>query len=436
MALAPDFTNAPWWWEDRSPREDMPDPAVPPMADVVVIGGGVTGLEAARALAAGGRDVVICEAGVPGEGASSRNAGQIGRNFKNAYSKMKAGWGIDVARGVFEELQEAYDAVANLGAEDPDRIGWRPCGRVIAGMTEPQVARLQAEYELRARDLGETVEVLGRDEIRAEMHSDLYLGGIRLPNNGTIQPALYTRVLEDRAVTAGARVLPYTPVTGLDREAKGFTVTTPRGRITARDVVVATNGYSGAAIPAIRKRLLPITSYMIATERLSPNHVSKVLSEARTYHDARRRSHFFTVADRGRRILMGGRTGTIHRSERATLARLADDFRFIFPELADVSITHGWSGRCSAPMDLFPRFGVLEGMHFALGYSFSGMAMGPHLARKVAGLILDPDAPPQSHFAREGFPVYPPLMRSALTTAVVTQWYAEADRPKSAKRRI
>ena len=436
MALGPDFINKPWWWEDRAPRTDLPDPIVPAKADVVIIGGGVTGLEAARALVSGGRDAVVCEAGVPGEGASSRNAGQIGRNFKNSYSKMKAGWGSDIARGVFDELQEAYDAVAALGAEEPDAIGWRQCGRIVAGMTEAQTARLQDEYALRARDLGETVELLDRDAMRAEMQSDLYQGGIRLPNNGTVQPALYTQVLEARALAAGARILPYTPVSGLDREVGGFTVTTPRGQIAARNVIVATNGYSGAAVPAIRQRLLPITSYMIATERLSPNRLAQALSGVRTYHDARRRSHFFTVADEGRRILIGGRTGTLHRSERATLARLAEDFRFIFPDLSDVQISHGWSGRCAAPMDLFPRFGELDGLHYALGYSFSGMAMGPHLARKLAAMILNPDSPPPSHFARSEFSKYPPLARSALTTALVTQWYAEADRPKGLTRRI
>jgi glycine/D-amino acid oxidase-like deaminating enzyme len=436
MPIARDFAVYPWWWEDRRPTRSTEVADVPTSADVVVVGGGVTGLEAARALAAGGRDVVLCESGGIGDGASSRNAGQIGRNFKNSYSKMKKMWGPERARGVFDELQQAFDAVEALGEEYGEEIGWRRCGRIIAGMSPELAASLQTEYELRARELGEGVEVLSRDELRNEMHSDLYHGGIRLPNNGAVQPALYTQVLERRAVEAGAHILPHTAVIGIIRDSDRFTVATARGQIRARNVVIATNGYSGRAVPEVRKRLLPITSYMIATERMSPNRVQAILANARTYHDNRRRSHFFTVADEGRRILMGGRTGTIHRSEHSTLAALADDVTYIFPELQSVTFSHGWSGRCSAPLDLFPRFGELDGMHYALGYSFSGMAMGPHLARKVAQMILTPDAPPESYFARESFRPFPPFTRTALTTAIITQWYAEADRPRGLKRRI
>lgn len=436
MTLAREFKQTPWWWEDRSAAAATPNDSIPRKADVVIIGAGVTGLEAARALVTGGRHVVICEAGNVGEGASSRNAGQIGRNFKHTYSKLKKERGADEARAVFGELQDAYDAVEALGKQYGDRIGWRTCGRVIGAMSEELAAKLHTEYELRALDLGEHLDILSRDEIRGEMQSDLYHGGVRLPQNGMIQPAKYSQVLEERARKAGATILPGTPVISVASDPPGFEVTTSRGAIAARNVVVATNGYSGKAVPAIQKRLLPITSYMIATEQLSPNKVATILSGARTYHDNRRRSHYFTVADNGRRILMGGRTGTIHRSERGTLEKLAQDLHFIFPELEGVSITHGWSGRCSAPMDLFPRFGELGGMHYVLGYSFSGMAMGPHLARKVAECILHPGRDVQSHFARPHFNPFPPFTRTLLSTAIVTQWYAEADRPKGMNRRL
>jgi glycine/D-amino acid oxidase-like deaminating enzyme len=436
MSLAQDFVQKPWWWQDRDEYDGGVHAALPATADVVVIGGGVTGLEAARALADGGRDVVVLEAGRIGNGASSRNAGQIGRNFKNAYSKMKEMWGPDAARGVFDELQEAYDAVEALGLVYGDRIGWRESGRIIGAMSASLAEKLHREYQLRAEDLGEKLDILSRDQIREEMQSDLYHGGVRLPHNGAIQPALYTDVLAERAKSAGASIREHVSVEGVRREGKTFAVRTPHGQITARNVIVATNGYSGNAIPAIKARLLPITSFMIATEPMSSNRMSKVLASAATYHDNRRRSHYFTVADGGRRILMGGRTGTIHRSTLGTLRRLAEDIRFIFPELGDVAITHGWSGRCAAPMDLFPRFGELDGMHYALGYSFSGMAMGPHLARKVAQMILTPDAPPHSYFAREQFKPFPIITRSSLSTALITQWYAEADRPGGMKRRI
>ena len=436
MPLDPGFVERPWWWGARDRPDDPPDVGIPSVVDVVVIGGGVTGMEAARALAAGGRDVIVCDSGVPGEGGSTRNAGQIGRNFKTPYTKLKTMLGAPAAKGVFDELQDAYDELAELGERDPARIGWRQCGRVIGAMSPALAQKLQAEYAIRAAELGENVQLLDRDEIRAEMQSDLYHGGVRLPDNGAIQPALYHQALQRRAVEAGAAVLSHTPVIGVARHGDRFEVHTARGTVRTRNVVVATNGYSGAAVPAIRRRVLAITSYMIATERLSTNLVAKALANGRTYHDNRRRSHFFTVADDGRRILMGGRTGTAHRSRPWLYNALAADMAFILPELESAAITHGWSGRCAAPLDLFPRFGVLDGMHYALGYSFSGMAMGPHLARKLATMILAPDVTPKSQFARPAFKAFPAPLRGPWTAGLLTQWYAEADRPAGMKRKI
>jgi glycine/D-amino acid oxidase-like deaminating enzyme len=169
------------------------------------------------------------------------------------------------------------------------------------------------------------------------------------------------------------------------------TVATPRGQIAARNVIVATNGYSGPAIPAIRQRLLPIKSYMLATERLSPNQVAQSCRTDGPITTTRRRSHFFTVADEraahpdGRPDRDDPPLGTW-----ATLGAAGRRHRASsFPSSARCPRSP-MAGRGAArhPWTCFPRFGELDGMHYALGYSFSGMAMGPHLARKVALSIL------------------------------------------------
>ena len=431
-----DFRQTPFWWDARRRSTPGTETNLPRQVDVLVIGAGVTGVEAGRVLAAGGRDVLVLDARTPGLGATARNAGQIGRNFKHPYSILKATHGKSFALGVFAELQEAYDSVEALGSAQPRETGWRVSGRVIGAMSPAHNDRLQREYALRAAELGEVVEHLDRDAIREEMNSELYVGGVRLPNNGTLQPALYHQLLETRARTAGARIEGDTPVTSLARTHSGHEASTPSGRIQARHVVVATNGYTGKVAPALAKRLLPITSYMLATEPLSPNRVAKALAGQRTYHDNRKRSHFFTVTGDGRRILMGGRTGTITFDERRLLRRLHGDLLAIMPELEGTRISHGWSGRCAAPYDVFPRFGEIEGIHYALGYSFSGMAMGPHLGRKVAALILGDSTAAASHFARPTFPIIPRLVRGPWTVHAMLGWQTWRERPRTFTRRM
>jgi glycine/D-amino acid oxidase-like deaminating enzyme len=434
--FAPDFKLQPFWLDGRGPIPPSSDDPFPNRVDVVVVGAGVTGVEAGRALAERGRDVLVLDAGEPGEGASSRNAGQIGRNFKHAYSQLKANFGMATAQGFFDELQQAYDSVKRAGENDPDAFEWRECGRVIGAMTTSHLERLHREYSLRASDIGEAVELLGRADAQAELRSELYAGAIRLLRNGSVQPSRYHRFLWNGALRAGARVVGHTPVSGIRREADGFAVTTSRGVVRCKQVLIATNGYSGSAMPWIQRRLLPINAYVVMTEALTADKIAAALPGLRTYHDNRRRSHFFTVSASGNRILMGGRTGSFVRNLRAMAAELHGDLQFILPSLEDVRLSHAWTGRCAAPFDLFPRFGEKDGMFYALGYSFSGMAMGPHLARKVAALMVGDLEGAHSLFARPTFPRVPFVARGPWTEPVVTGWWGWADRPKGIARGI
>jgi glycine/D-amino acid oxidase-like deaminating enzyme len=435
MIFTEDFKLTPYWWEKRESSMQA-DCNLPKAADVVVIGAGVTGVEAARTLAEGGRDVLVLDAGLPGEGASSRNAGMIGRNFKHSYSGLKASHGQEVAKGFFAEMQEAYNVVRDLGRANPEAFDWREDGRIIGAMSPALFDKLRKEYELRAHEIGEVVDVLDSRDMQTEMGSSCYSGGIRLPLNGAIQPARYHQFLTRRAIVAGATILSKTSVTAVDREKTGFTVRTGRGAVTCKQVLVATNGYSGSAVPAIRRRLLPINAFMVATEDISENLIRATLPRLRTYHDNRRRSHFFSVSPDGKNILLGGRTGNLGLNLKALAAKLHGDLLHIFPDLAETRLSHAWHGRCAAPIDAFPRFGELDGLYYALGYSFSGMAMGPHLGRKAAFRMLGRIAAAQSCFARPDFPKVPFVARTPITMPMVLGYYAWADRPSTLGRRM
>jgi len=355
-----DFREHPYW-RDALPAQEYTSTAdaIPRSADVVVVGAGLTGVSAAWELANAGRDVVALDAGEPGAGASSRNAGMLGRYFKHSF--------------------------------------------------------------------GEQVKFISASE-SIELGSQRYHGGVHVLDNGSLQPALYVRAMRGRAERAGARIVGHCPVAAIVRDRHGFEAVTPRGTLRARDVLVATNGYTSELTPWLVKRLIPIDAYMIATEPLSEDLLRGLLPAHRTYLDNRRNSNYMQRSPDGKRLLFGGRTG--HRPP--TLRRLAvdlyRDMRFLFPQLEGVKITHAWTGRCAATADLFPHTGVHDGMHYALGYCFSGNAMAPYLATKAAKRILgSPDA--HTIFAKDDFPRVPWPARQARLMPLVMRYYEWMDRP-------
>ncbi|MFM0653549.1 NAD(P)/FAD-dependent oxidoreductase [Paraburkholderia sediminicola] len=436
--LTDDFRQAPFWWDAIvSASASIQDAPLPRQVDVVVVGAGLTGVEAARALAVAGRRVIVVDAGTPGRGASTRNAGQIGRNFKHSFGALCESVGMDLAKGYFQELRAAYDAVALLGEEAGDAIGWRTCGRVVGAMSPAHLERLHTEYSLRARQLGEEVEFLDASAVSKELGSELYHGGVRILANGAIHPGMYYEFMRARSVAAGVSIIGQTAVTGVAGQQGAFEVHTARGTIRCENVIVATNGYSGPAAPWFERRLAPINAYMIATEPLSKEAWRAVLPRSRTYHDNRRRSHFMTFSPDGSRLLFGGRTGTHPFSLMKIAAQLHADMGFIFPDLADVRISHAWTGRCAATRDLFPHVGVNpQGLHYALGYCFSGNAMGPYLGRKVAAMILGNAEEAHTLFNRDQFPAMPLPTRGPWFMPMMLNYYAWADRPKGLARAI
>lgn len=437
--LTEDFRQTPYWWDALSDTASASqDEPLPQKVDVVVVGAGLTGVEAGRVLSQAGRWVVAIDAGVPGRGASTRNAGQIGRNFKHSFGSLCKSVGVEAAKGYFGELRAAYDAVASLGAESGEAIGWRKCGRVIGAMSTAHLERLHAEYSLRLSQIGEEVEFLDRAAVSRELGSELYFGGIRILENGAIHPGMYYEFMQARARTAGLSIIGNTAITGVSGRPGAFEVHTSRGKVRCSNVLIATNGYSGPALPWFERRLAPINAYMVATQPLPAEVWQQVLPEYRSYHDNRRRSHFMTFSPDGSRLLFGGRTGTHPFSLMKIATNLLEDMGFIFPALRGISISHAWTGRCAATRDLFPHVGVNpDGLHYALGYCFSGNAMGPYLARKAAAMILGKTDEAHTLFNKnQQFPAMPLGTRGPWFMPMMLNYYAWADRPNGLARAI
>lgn len=383
-----DYAETPYWWRAAPPTslEQMP---VPSQADVAIVGSGITGLNAALELARAGRKVVVFDAGDAGAGASSRNAGFVGRSLKHSFGDLLRRVGPETAVAVYQEMQAAFDSVAEVVQAEGLACHFNKCGRLILAASQRQLDALGAELALKKEHLDDEYQLLTRQELPNEIATNRFAGAAVVPGMASIHPGLYHRGLLERVRQTGVQVLAHTPVTGIVADIHRATIKTTRGELHAHDVIVATNGYTGAGASAwLQRRLIPFDAYMIATEPVDKAVLDSLLPTNRTYIDENQNIIYLRRAPDESRILFGGRTGSRPGSlhERALeLHRMASA---ILPGMQGLKISNAWTGRCAATFDLYPHLGRKDGVWYAAGYCFAGVPMGTYLGRKLAWRVL------------------------------------------------
>lgn len=392
-AVTDDFTTDPWWWEAARPRG--PDAEAPPAsADVVVVGGGYTGLSAALTLAERGREVVVLDALGPGEAASSRNAGFLGRALLGGFGEIARKLGVDQAVSYYGGAEDAYAYTVALMQRLKIDCHLVHRGRLIPSWTPAQYDSMAAEFELQSRHMAMEGGMLSADELSQELKVAGASGGLLIANTSSVHPAMYHAGLLAGAERAGARVLGGCAVEAIRHDGDGLTLSTSRGTVQAREVVIATNAYTKGVTPWFRQRMIPTRAFMAATEPLDPALINRLLPSHRTYVDySRHMFNFWREApDAPDRLLFGGQTGFLFKSERDIAKRLQVDLKRIFPELEGTRFSHVWSGLIAFTMDRLPHLGKRDGLHFALGCNGAGMPMGTFIGNKVALKLLgDPE---------------------------------------------
>lgn len=378
----------PWWWRAAPLRAERGAPP-PSRVEVAIVGAGITGLVAAIDLALAGRQVVVLDAHEPGHGGSTRNAGYVGRSLKHGIGEIAERDGLQRAVRVYRELREASDAVRETVERHRIDCHYRVQGRLLLATCAAMRDAMLREYELRARHVGETSVPIDRAGQRAEVATDLYAGGVRIDDQAGLHPGLYHRGLLEAAGRAGALVCGFAPVTAIDRDGDGFVLRLAGGAVRAREVIVATNGYSGRAWPWLQRRVIPFDAYQAVSEPLGEVRVAALLPADRTFIDWNFDTDWFRrVPDDPSRILFGGQTGGRGVDLRAMAQRLRARMRRIFPDLADLRVAHVWTGKCAGTFDAEPRIGRHEGIHYAGGYCFIGVPVGTLFGLKLARRVL------------------------------------------------
>jgi glycine/D-amino acid oxidase-like deaminating enzyme len=391
--------------------------------DVAIIGGGFTGLSAAISLAEGGMDVCLLEAGTIGWGASGRNGGFacIG-SHKLSYATMIGRYGLDATKAFFRAMQESVAHVADNALRHGIDIGMHGTGEVTLAHRPDRLARFHAEQAFFRATFGQEYDVLPREALKERgLHGPEFHGGLLGKTGFGIHPLNYVRGLACAAHRAGARLYPHSRLLRWE-EANGMHhLHSAEGKVTARHVLVATNGYTPEDISEHhRGRILPALSNILVTRPLSSaERQAQGWTSATMAYDSRNLLHYFRLLP-DNRFLFGGRGGTDSSNRAAPGYRktLTSAFHRLFPAWARVDITHFWRGFVCLSNDLVPYVGPLDdrkSVWTSLAYHGNGVAMAGWCGRAAARMILGEKGHPEvpavitRRLARFPLPAFRPL---------------------------
>ncbi|SFC70812.1 Glycine/D-amino acid oxidase [Polaromonas sp. OV174] len=387
MDLLENCKLTPYWWDDV-PRPVVVDNPLPAQVDVAVIGAGYTGLHAALQTARGGRSTLVLDAEEAGWGCSTRNGGQVSTSIKPSFEQLARRHGAERAGEILREGQRSLAWMGEFVRSEGIACDFHQVGRFHAAHNAAQYAALAARLANQPKGLEIPAHMVPRAEQHGELGSDAYWGGAVYTQHCSVHPARYHQGLLERALAAGAQVQGRCPVAGIECQGDKFLLSTPRGQVLARDVVVATNGYTGKATPWLQRRVIPIGSYMIATEPLPDGLMDRLMPRNRIVSDTRKVVYYYRASPDRRRILFGGRVSHQETNNRVSGPLLHADMVNVFPQLRDVKISHSWSGFVAYTFDELMHVGKHEGMHYAMGYCGAGVGTSSYFGMRVGQQVL------------------------------------------------
>lgn len=400
--------QVPYWLDTAPALPDRSGKDLPDEADVVVIGGGLTGLSTAYHAARKGARVVLVEKDKVASGASGRNGSMCTQGITIGVGEARKRFGQQRARELYGAFREAVDVVEEITHTERIDCDFDRAGRLGVAFKPQHFESMKATQRDLADNFDHETQLLSRSELTAELGSDYYHGALLDPLSAGLHVGKYVHGLAAAAERAGAEIHERNAATGLTRRADGgFLVETLHGGIRAKQVMAATDAYTDATLPWLRKRLINVGSFIIVTEPLGEARAKELIPNSRLVVDSKNVGHYFRRTP-DNRLAFGGRA-RFAPSNPASDVKSGDVLKRemveIFPQLAGVRVDYVWGGMVGFSWDRLPHAGEDNGLYYAMGYCGHGVQMSTYLGRAIAEMM---DGKPEANPLRGlGFPKVP-----------------------------
>lgn len=379
------------YWLDTAPRPDLRDSAEPSRrVDVVVIGAGLTGASAALTLAKHGAKVAVVERDQVGWGASGRNGGMCTTGLTIGFGHAVRRYGETEAARLFRSYNDAIDHVEAVVESEGIDCSWQRSGKLnLAAKPAHYDGYVRTQEALRVL-VGQKTTLVPKERISEEIGSDYYHGGLIDPLGAGLHVGRFVNGVADAAERAGAEIYERNEARSVRQVGSGFEVETPRGTITANNVLVATNGYTGSVVPWLRRRIAAVGSFIIVTEPLAESVCDELLPTRRMASDSLNLIYYFRITP-DNRLLFGGRARfalSSPESDKKSAEVLTRGMTDVFPQLAGTRIDYSWGGLVGFALDRIPHAGERDGLHYAVAYAGHGVQMSTYMGHQMANSIL------------------------------------------------
>ena len=377
-------------WTDQFSRPNNIITSDSPRAetDIAIVGSGYTGLCAARILIKNGASVTVLDRNTIGWGASSRNGGMATPGLKQGIQKIHKIYGEKLAHEFWKISVDAIDLIDEIVNEHSIDCDWERNGHASLATKPSHAPRLKEYGSWLEKEFGHYQKYIPKHQIRDEIGSDTYYGALTDEISGGLHPSKYVFGLASTVSNLGVQLCENTAVTKIEKnDSNNFKLITSKGDITAKKVIIATNGYTDRLVSKLKPLIFPVGSYIVVTEPLTNELQNIINPKRRMYYDSKWFLNYFRLTPDGR-MLWGGRNDLSTDLDLDDSAkRLSKELYTVFPDLKDIPITHTWTGKLGLTFDLMPHIGKTNGIYYAFGYGGHGLSIATYLGTEI-GLIL------------------------------------------------
>ncbi|TMV91856.1 FAD-binding oxidoreductase [Thioclava sp. BHET1] len=395
--------------------------------DICIVGAGYSGVSAGLHLAEKGHKVVIVEGAQVGWGASGRNGGQVVNGLNASLQTIEKRYSRDTANFVASVVQEGQEIIREKIATYDIKCDLKN-GNIFAGYTDAHLRELEARKALWESYGHHNQEMLSRAQLREKVGSDVFSGGMIDHSGAHLHPLNLVLGEAEAFEKNGGVIYEHSPVLSADTEAARPVVRTAKGAITCKTLILCGNAYLGHVVPTLERRVMPVSTQMIATAPLGEALAHEILPGDECVEDIRYILDYFRLSA-DKRLIFGG--GLVYGgTDPADIeAKIVPNLKKVFPQLSDVKIDFRWSGNFALSFSRVPQMGRIgSNTYFAHGYSGHGVT-GSHLFGRILSEAVDADLSRFDTFAKVPWIPFPGGRTFRVPYTVMgAWWYALRDR--------